>query len=243
LVVASAVVVAAVAAVVLRPWPPYFAPARPAAGVLAERAAYLADENQTPAYRVCVLRAGGRADLASWTSASRRLVVVTPAAQGLSRYEAEVMLATAIARGGGYRRAPLWPAALVALLLSLLAAEKAERAASAWLARRRPEEPPPPDAPPAAARAWLWTAAFTAAWLLLTPLFFAWNRHFLLAVDADVIRRTRKPLVAVAWYYREAAANSVAAEPNRVLHFLCDAEPSPAERAAQARRLRVELAR
>jgi hypothetical protein len=80
----------------------------------------------------------------------------------------------------------------------------------------------------------LWSAALV--------LCNVWNRHLWLEADEEVVRLTRKPIAAVTLYYEEARANLAAAEPNPVLHFLVDAKPSPAERAARARRLRRELA-
>jgi hypothetical protein len=127
----------------------------------------------------------------------------------------------------------LGAASLVALMAILLVAEYA----AGHLARiRKTRRGAPADLP-------AFAAVFAAACLLCLVFFNAWHRHLARNVDEQVITLTRKPLAAVTLYYREAAANLVAAEPDPVLHFLTDAYPSPAERAAEARRLRRELAR
>ena len=228
-----AVVVAAVFWAFLLPLPPAAEPSSPTGGFLLERAQYLSAQYQTPPYKIAVERRPPADKLvAASSSPARRVVVVSAGAESLGRYEAEVFLAAAIARAEATRKSLLGAAALVFLMASLIAAD----AFAGALARRRGADVAAPAGllPFAAVLVALWTAA-----LVLCNI---WSRHLWLEIDEEVVSLTRKPIAAVTLYYEEARANLVAAEPNAVLHFLVDAKPSPAERAAQARRLRRELA-
>jgi len=205
----------------------------PPGGFILERAEYLSSQYQIPPYEIAVERQAPPARIiAAVASPARRAIVISAGAESLGRYEAEVFLATAIARAEAKQNSLMVAVALVIFMASLLAAD--------WLSgavvRRRD----------AAARApaslALFFAVLVAIWLVTLASFNYWSRHLGLRVDEEVITLTRKPIAAVTLYYEEARANLVAAEPNPVLHFLVDAAPSPAERAAQARRLREELA-
>ncbi len=210
------------------------ATAPPPTSFLAERAAYLAARYEMPPYEVFVERRGAAGGLIRARATPHRgAFVVTAGADALGRYETEVLLAGAITRAQANRRAPLAAATLIIFMASLLVAD----AVVAALSRRRGRKPDEPAALP------LLAAAFIACWLLSLPVLHSWNRHLLLGADAAAVRTTRKPINAVSLYYKEAAANMVAAEPNAILHFLVDGAPSPAERAVLARRLRLELAK
>ena len=228
-----ACVVGAVFWAFLLPLPPAAEPSSPTAGFLLERAQYLSAQYQTPTYKIAVERRPPADKLvAAASSPARRVVVVSAGAESLGRYEAEVFLAAAITRAEATRNSLIGAAALVFLMASLIAAD----AVAGALARRRGADAAAPAGllPFAAFLVALWSAAFV--------LSNVWNRHLWLKTDEEVVRLTRKPIAAVTLYYEEARANLVAAEPNAVLHFLVDAKPSPAERAARARRLRRELA-
>jgi hypothetical protein len=229
-----AIVASVVCWAYLRPLPSAEEPSSPTGGFLVERAQYLSAQYQMPAYRIAVARRFPADKLvAAAVPPGRRVAVVSAGAESLGRYEAEVFLAGAFARAEGRRNSLLGPAALVFLMASLLAADAFARA----LAGRRGDD--------AAAPAGLlpFAVAFVALWSAALVAYNGWTRTLWLAADEEVIRLTRKPIAAVTLYYGEARANLDAAEPNPVLHFLADAKPSPAERAARARRLRRELAR
>jgi hypothetical protein len=231
--VTFACVAAAVCWAYLRPLPPADEPSSPAGGFLLERAQYLSAQYQMPAIKIAVdNRPPADKLVAAAVPPGRRTMVVSAGAESLGRYEAEVFLAGAIARAQAGRKSFLGPAGLVFFMASLIAADAVARA----LARRRDDDVAEPAdlLPFAAVLVALWSAALVA--------YNGWNRGLRLAADEEVIRLTRKPIAAVTLYYEEARANLDAAEPNPVLHFLADAEPSPAERAARARRLRRELA-
>lgn len=228
-----AVVVAAVFWAFLLPLPPAAEPSSPTAGFLLERAQYLSAQYQMPPYKIAVERRPPADELvAAASSPARRVVVVSAGAESLGRYEAEVFLAAAVTRAEERRNSLLVAVALVLLMGSLIAAD----AFAGALARRRGADAGAPAGllPFAAFLVALWSAALV--------LCNVWNRHFWLKADEEVVRLTRKPIAAVTLYYEEARANLAAAEPNAALHFLVDAKPSPAERAALARRLRRELA-
>ncbi len=232
-----AATVAAVAATVfwafLLPLPPAAEPSSPTGGFLLERAQYLSAQYQMPTYKIAVERRPPADELvAAASSPARRVVVVSAGAESLGRYEAEVFLATAITRAEEKRNSLVGAAALVFLMASLIAADAFARA----LALRRGAEA---DAP---AGLLPLAASLVALWSVALVVFNVWSRHLWLKTDEEVVRLTRKPIAAVTLYYEEARANLVAAEPNAVLHFLVDAKPSPAERAARARVLRRELA-
>ena len=229
-----AVVAAGAYGAFLLPLPPVFTPASPTGGLLLERARYLSAQYQMPPYEVAVERRPPADELvAAASSPARRVVVVSAGAESLGRYEAEVFLAAAIARAEATRNSLLAAVALVLFMATLIAAD----AFAGALARRR-------SADAAAPASLLPFATFlVASWSVALVLFNVWSRHLWLGADEEVIKLTRKPIAAVNVYYEEARANLVAAEPNAALHFLVDAAPSPAERAAQARRLRRELAR
>ena len=228
-----ACVVGAVFWAFLLPLPPAAEPSSPTAGFLLERAQYLSAQYQMPTYKIAVERRPPADELvAAASSPARRVVVVSAGAESLGRYEAEVFLAAAVTRAGATRNSLIGAATLIFLMASLIAAD----AVAVALARRRGADADAPAGllPFAALLVALWSAAFV--------LSNVWNRHLWLKTDEEVVRLTRKPIAAVTLYYEEARANLVAAEPNAVLHFLVDAKPSPAERAARARRLRRELA-
>jgi hypothetical protein len=228
-----AVVVAAVFWAFLLPLPPTAEPSSPTGGFLLERVQYLSAQYQMPPYKVAVERRPPADEIiASASSPARRVVVVSAGAESLGRYEAEVFLAAAVTRAEATRNSLIGAAALIFFMGSLIAAD----AAAVALARRR-------GADAAAPAGLLPFAAFLVAlWSAALVLCNVWNRHLWLEADEEVVRLTRKPIAAVTLYYEEARANLAAAEPNPVLHFLVDAKPSPAERAARARRLRRELA-
>jgi hypothetical protein len=229
-----ACVVAGVFWASLLPLPPAAEPSSPTGGFLLERAQYLSAQYQTPPYKIAVERhAPADEIIAAASSPARRVVVVSAGTESLGRYEAEVFLAAAIARAEARRNSLVGAAALVFLMASLLAADALGRA----LTRRREG-----DAAPAPAGLLPFAALLVALWTAALVVSNVWSRHLWLETDEEVVRLTRKPIAAVTLYYEEARANLVAAEPNAVLHFLVDAKPSPAERAAQARRLRRELA-
>jgi len=231
--ITSAAVVAAVAAFLFFPLPPAREPSSPTAGFLSERVQYLSNQYRLPPYNIAVDdRPGAAGRLVATAHPTRRTLIVTAGAEELGRYEAEVFLAAAILRAEARRTSAVGALALIAFMASLIAAEPLAR-----LAARRPgaeAKAPPPLLVYAAVLGALWSAAAVP--------FGAWNRELWLRADAEAIALTRKPIAAVTLYYREAAANLRAAEPHPVLHFLADAAPSPAERAALARRLRLELA-
>jgi hypothetical protein len=217
----------------LTPFPPATEPSSPTGGFLLERAQYLSAQYQIPSYKIAVERRPPANELiAAVSSPARRVVVVSAGAESLGRYEAELFLAAAITRAEARRDSIIGVGALVFLMGSLLAADAIGRV----LTRRRwgDADAPAGILPFAAAFAALWSAAFVMS--------NVWNRHLGLKTDEEVIRLTRKPIAAVTLSYAEARANLVAAEPDPTLHFLVDAKPSPAERAALARRLRRELA-
>ncbi len=228
-----ACVAAAVCWIYVRPLPPAEEPSSPAAGFLLERARYLSAQYQMPAFKIAVARRLPAGELvAAAVPPGRRTVVVSAGAELLNRYEAEVFLAGAVTRAEAGRKSFLGPAALVFFMASLIIADAVARA---WARRRGGDGAEPADLLPfAAVLVALWSAALVA--------YNGWSRGLWLAADEEVIRLTRKPIAAVTLYYGEARANLDAAEPNPVLHFLADAKPSPAERAALARRLRRELA-
>lgn len=227
-----ACVIVALAWVYLLPLPRAAEPASPTAGLLEERARHLTSHYEVPAYKVAPeRRRAAPGKIAAVASLPRRTLVVSPGAETLDRYEAEVLLATAILRAETMQKSLLVPAALLTFLALLPIADALTQA----VARRRPRRAGPADVILFAA--FLWTALAVAL-----PLFNAWSRHLCLKADEEAVRLTRKPVTAVSLYYKVAAANLVAAEPNAVLHFLVDATPSAADRAARARRLRVELA-
>jgi Zn-dependent protease with chaperone function len=228
-----ACVAAAVCWAYLRPLPPAEEPSSPAGGFLLERAQYLSAQYQIPPVKISVDKRPPADELvAAAVPPGRGTVVVSAGAESLSRYEAEVFLAGAVTRGEAERKSFLGPAALVFFMASLIVADALARA----LARRRGADDAEPAGllPFAAVLVALWSAALVA--------YNGWSRGLRLAADEEVVRLTRKPIAAVTLYYEEARANLDAAEPNPVLHFLADAKPSPAERAARARRLRLELA-
>ncbi len=217
----------------LAPLPPAGKAPTPPGDFLLERAEYLYSQYQIPPYEVAVERRAPADRIVAAASPARRALVVSAGAESLGRYEAEVFLATAIARAEAKQNSLMVAAALVVLMASLLVAD--------WLSgavARRGDAAAraPADLP-------LFFALFVAIWLASLASFNYWSRHLGLRADEEAITLTRKPIAAVTLYYKEARANLVAAEPNPVLHFLVDAAPSPAERAAQARRLREELAR
>ncbi|MEE9458060.1 MAG: hypothetical protein V3W11_13020 [bacterium] len=228
-----AVVVAAVFWAFLLPLPPITEPSSPTGGFLLERVQYLSAQYQMPPYKVAVERRPPADEIiASASSPARRVVVLSAGAESLGRYEAEVFLAAAVTRAEATRNSLVGAAALIFFMGSLIAAD----AVAVALARRR-------GADAAAPAGLLPFAAFLVAlWSAALVLCNVWNRHLWLEADEEVVRLTRKPIAAVTLYYEEARANLAAAEPNPVLHFLVDAKPSPAERAARARRLRRELA-
>lgn len=200
-------------------------------GFLAERARLLFEEQEFPAYRVLIARAAARrGELGFRVFPGRREVVVTPAAAGLDRYEAEVFLALAFGRGESLRRTPAFAAALIAFMASLLVAD----ACAAVITKRQKvrEE---------AVNLYHFGAVFIAFWFIISPAFNAYSRAAILRTDAQVISATRKPLVAVDVFYKMGAANLISDRPNAVLHFLLDACPSPYERARGVRKLRWEL--
>lgn len=228
-----ACVVAAVCWAYVRPLPPAEEPSSPAGGFLLERAQYLSAQYQMPAIKIAVdKRPPADKLVAAAVPPGRGTVVVSAGAESLSRYEAEVFLAGAVTRGEAERKSFLGPAALVFLMASLIVADALAQA----LARRRGGDDAEPAGllPFAAVLVTLWSAALV--------VYNGWSRGLQLAADEEVIKLTRKPIAAVTLYYKEARANLDAAEPNPVLHFLADAKPSPAERAALARRVRRELA-
>jgi hypothetical protein len=229
--VTAAAVVAALAWAFLGPFPRAAEPASPTGGILEERLRYLTGRFELPAYNIAVERRAAPGTIAATASLPRRTLVVTPGAEALDRYEAEVFLAAALRRGEAVQKSLLGPAALLVVMALLPTGE----ALAQMVARRR-------RARAASADVLLFAAFFWAGLALALPFFNAWNRHLLLRADEEAVRLTRKPITAVTLYYKQAAANLVAAEPNAVLHFLADAAPSAAERAAQARRLRRELA-
>jgi hypothetical protein len=215
------------------PLPPAGKASSPPGGVILERAEYLSSQYQMPPYEIAVeRRAPADRIVAAVASPARRALVISAGAESLSRYEAEVFLATAIARAEAKQNSLMVAAALVVLMASLLAADWISGA----VVRRRDAAPGAPAELP------LFFAVFVAIWLVTLASFNYRSRQLGLRVDEEVITLTRKPIAAVTLYYKEARANLVAAEPNAVLHFLVDAAPSAAERAAQARRLRDELA-
>jgi hypothetical protein len=227
------VVVAAVFWAFLLPLPPAAEPSSPTGGFLLERVQYLSAQYQMPPYKVAVERRPPADEIiASASSPARRVVVVSAGAESLGRYEAEVFLAAAVTRAEATRNSLLAAAALVFFMASLIAAD----AGAGALARRRGADA---DAP---AGLLPFAAFLVALWAAALVVFNVWSRHLWLDADEEVVRLTRKPIAAVTLYYEEARANLAAAEPNAVLHFLVDGKPSPAERAARARRLRRELA-
>ncbi|MGD8717223.1 MAG: hypothetical protein PVH29_00245 [Candidatus Zixiibacteriota bacterium] len=233
--ITAAAVAAAVGGLLFLPFPPADRPASPTGGFLAERAQYLSSQYEFTPYEIAVERRGpGAGTITAVALPARRKVVATEGAESLNRYEAEVLLATAIRRAEARQKSLLGAAALVAFMAALLLAEYAAGRLALLKESRRGA---PADDLSAFA------AVFVAVCLLGLVLFNAWHRHLARQVDEEVVTLTRKPLAAVTLYYREAAANLAAAEPNPILHFLADAYPSPAERAAEARRLRRELAR
>lgn len=218
----------------LAPLPPAGEAPSPPGGFLLERVQYLSSQYQIPPYEIAVeRRAPADRVIAAVASPARRALVISAGAESLERYEAEVFLATAIARAEGKQNSLMGAAALVVFMASLLAADWFS---GAVVRRRDAAAGAPADLP-------LFFAVLVAIWLVTLASFNYWGRHLGLRVDEEVITLTRKPIAAVTLYYKEARAKLVAAEPNPVLHFLVDAAPSPAERAAQARRLRKELAR
>ncbi len=228
-----AVVVAAVFWAFLLPLPPAAEPSSPTGGFLLERVQYLSAQYQMPPYKVAVERRPPADEIiAAASPPARRVVVVSAGAESLGRYEAEVFLAAAVTRAEATRNSFLGAAALIFFMASLIAADAFGRA----LTRRLGGDADPP------AGLLPFAAFLVALWAAALVLCNVWNRHLWLEADEEVVRLTRKPIAAVTLYYEEARANLVAAEPNPVLHFLVDAKPSPAERAARARRLRRELA-
>jgi hypothetical protein len=228
-----AAVVGAVAAILFLPLPPAREPTSPTAGFLLERVQYLSAQYRLPPYRIALDdRPGAAGRLVATAHPTRRTLVVTAGAQELGRYEAEVFLAAAILRAETRRPSVAGALALITFMASLIAAETLAR----LLTRRDGGEAKVP--PPLL----VYAAVLCAIWSAAAVPFAAWNRRLWLRADEEAITLTRKPIAAVTLYYREAAANLRAAEPYPVLHFLADAAPSPAERAAQARRLRLELA-
>jgi len=206
----------------------------PAGGHLAERARYLTTQYEMPAYSVAVYDRGpARRLIAAHVVPQSRRIVVTGGATALDRYETEVLLVGAVAEAAPAGWSLTAAGALIAFMASLLFAESA----AAVVARRRGAKAVPAASLPVMA------AAFAVFWLAVSPLFLAWNRAHVRAADEDAIRRTRKPIAATTLYFHEAAANFVADRPHAILHVLADASPSPAERAAAARRLRDELAK
>ncbi|UCH78297.1 MAG: hypothetical protein JSU81_11350 [Candidatus Coatesbacteria bacterium] len=231
--ITSAAVVGAVAGILFLPLPPAREPTSPTAGLLLERVQYLSSQYRLPPYKIAIDdRPGATGRIVATAHPTRRTLVVTAGAQELGRYEAEVFLAAAILRAEARRTSVAGALALITFMASLIAAEPLAR----LVARRGGAEAkaPPPLLVYAAVLCAIWSAAGVA--------FAGWNRRLWLRADAEAITLTRKPIAAITLYYREAAANLRAAEPHPVLHFLADAAPSPAERAAQARRLRLELA-
>jgi hypothetical protein len=227
-----ACVVVALAWVFLLPLPRAAEPASPTAGLLQERARYLSSHYEIPAYKIAPeRRRAAPGTIAAVASLPRRTLIVSPGAETLDRYEAEVLLATAILRAETMQKSLFIPAALLTFLALLPIADALSQA----VARRRKRRA-------ARADAILFAAFLWAALAVALPFFNTWSRHLCLKADGEAVRVTRKPITAVSLYYRAAAANLVAAEPNAVLHFLVDAVPSAAERSARARRLRVELA-
>jgi hypothetical protein len=239
IVVTMASVAAALAWRFLAPLPRAEGPATPTGGVLQERARYLSAQHEMPSYKIAVARgAFPPGAIAAAASPARRKLTASPGAESLGRYEAEVFVASAVLRGEAMQKSLLGPAALLVFMASLLAADALSRAAARRRSgrSRRSRRAPPADMV-------LFAAFLAAALAVAAPLFNSWSRDVRLGADAAAVRLTRKPITAVALYYKEAAADLVAAEPNPVLHFLADAAPSAAERAAQARRLREELAK
>ena len=232
LALACAAVLTVVLVALLRPWPPVPSYPAPAGSALAESAGYLSAEKEIPVRGVRILPAARGAGISAAAPKAGDVIAVTDAARGLDRYEAELLLASAYFRAAVYRRSLLYPAALVVFMAAVIAAD----AVAGGLAKKTHRGPHPISG------AFAFAAVFAAGILVATPFLNAARRELLLAADGEAVRRTRKPLAAVELYYKEAAANLLPDRPNPFLHYLTDAEPSPAERAAQARRIRTELA-
>ena len=129
---------------------------------------YLSSAYELPAYNIAFeRRRAAPGTIAAVASPPRRTLIVSPGAESLGRYEAEVFLAAAILRGEAVQDSLLGPAALLVFMALLPAADALSRA----VARRRRSRHA------ASADVILFAAFLWAATAVALPFFNARRRH------------------------------------------------------------------